>query len=396
MEQVLVVVERQRPEAVDGRFLSRSKQDFVAGAALELAAGAVEISVEVLRLHRPVVKHVGLGGARAVKVVDAKLRVVGRAIPAVASRTPVVLPLEERVDDGVLGLDRGRNHDLFQLGILGRRIKQQTELSVQRLFTWQRLDGVEHVGELIKEFLRHHPLGLAAGVACRAGNVLDVGPVDRLHLAGKVLERIKDDAVDYRLDRGLVLGRVILKDARDGVGERRRAPNHLADAVRLQAAPSRPHQQVEAGLGVVGLAEPAELVGACVVEGVDPEAVAKVGHLRDDGLLVEREVAEPVDDVLVGTGDKRLGRLDVVVQHADLAVRRDGQDAVDQGRLRRLRDAGRTIEHVHHRPAPDVGHLRNRSGIAGRHDDARSRRCHTYGTLGTGISSDCDEKGRLQ
>lgn len=65
-------------------------------------------------------------------------------------------------------------------------------------------------------------------------------------------------------------------------------------AVRLQAAPPRARQQVEAGLGVVGLAELAELVGACVVEGVDPEAVAKVGHLRDDGLLVEREVAEPV------------------------------------------------------------------------------------------------------
>ena len=141
------------------------------------------------------------------------------------------------------------------------------------------------------------------------------------------------------------------------VGERTTPAMPVGDV----AVPVRPDQQVEAGLGAVGLAELAELVGALVVEGVDPEAVAEVGHLDDHGLGVEIEEAKAVDDVLVRTGDEPLGRIDVVVQHADLALRRHRQNAAEQARLGAWVMPVAAVQHVHHRPAPDVGVRRRRT-----------------------------------
>jgi hypothetical protein len=70
--------------------------------------------------------------------------------------------------------------------------------------------------------------------------------------------------------------------------------------------PVRTDQEAEAGLGAVGLAELAELVGALVVDRLDPEAVAEIGYLHDRRLAVEIEEPEPVDGV--STASARISR----------------------------------------------------------------------------------------
>ena len=130
--------------------------------------------------------------------------------------------------------------------------------------------------------------------------------------AVEVRQRIGHDLVDHRLDRRPVLRRVVHEDARDDVGELGRAADDCGDAGGHVTVPVRPDEQVEAGLGAVGLADLRELIGARVVERVDPEPVAEVRHLDDHRLLVEREEAEPVDHVLVRAGDEGLAGVDVV------------------------------------------------------------------------------------
>src|SRR5262245_28538954 len=105
VEEMLVVVQGQRPEAVDRWLLSGSERNFVVASAGQFRASAVIVGVEILRLGRPVVEHVRFGRAGPVEVIDPKLRVVGRAIPAIAGRVSVVLPQEERLDHTLLGLN---------------------------------------------------------------------------------------------------------------------------------------------------------------------------------------------------------------------------------------------------------------------------------------------------
>ena len=187
-----------------------------------------------------------------------------------------------------------------------------------------------------------------------------------------------------RLDRRPVLGSVVHEHARDGVGQRGRTADDRLDAGGLFAFPVRTDDQVEAGLGVVGLADLRELVRARVVHRVDPEAVAEVRDLDDDRLFVEREEAEAVDDILIRTGDEVLPGIDVVAQHPDLPARRDRQHAVEPAGLGRLRDGGAAIDLVDHRPAPDIGHAADRLGVFRMHHDARGRRCDAAAVCGAG------------
>ena len=156
------------------------------------------------------------------------------------------------------------------------------------------------------------------------------------------------------------------------------------DAGRLLALPVRTDEQVEAGLRLVGLAELGELVGARVVERVHPETVAEVGHLHDHRLLVQREEAEAVHHVLVGTGDEGLAGIDVVGEHADLAARRHRQHAIEPPGLRGLGDRRAAVQHVDHRPAPDVRESADGLGVFRVHDDAGGRRSHVGRGLGQG------------
>ena len=81
------------------------------------------------------------------------------------------------------------------------------------------------------------------------------------------------------------------------------------------ALPAGTDHHVKAGLRSIGLADLGELIGAGIVEGVDPEPVAEVGDLEHDRLLVERVIAGTVDDILIGAGHERLSGIHVVRQH---------------------------------------------------------------------------------
>jgi hypothetical protein len=72
------------------------------------------------------------------------------------------------------------------------------------------------------------------------------------------------------------------------------------------------------------------LVGACVVHRDRPETVAKVGHLNDHGLFFERQVTQPVNDILVRVCDEPLARINVCGQHTDLIHRANRHDACEE------------------------------------------------------------------
>ena len=83
----------------------------------------------------------------------------------------------------------------------------------------------------------------------------------------------------------------------------------------------------------------------------------------DDGLFIEREEAEPIDNIRVGqvTGP---GRIDVVAQHPDLAARRDRRMLVEPAGFG-ARDRGAAIDLVDQRPAPESATAATRLGVAG-------------------------------
>src|SRR6476660_1802685 len=84
---------------------------------------------------------------------------------------------------------------------------------------------------------------------------------------------------------------------------------HCLNAARCRTLPVRADHQVEAGLGCVLLTDPRKFVGACVIKRVDPEAVAEVGNLEDDGSLIQTvKEAETIYNVLIWAGDETLLR----------------------------------------------------------------------------------------
>ena len=63
--------------------------------------------------------------------------------------------------------------------------------------------------------------------------------------------------------------------------------DHIIDPFGNLSFPVRAYQQVKAGFGAVGCAKLAYLIGALVINCVDPETVAKIRYLDDNGLLVQ-------------------------------------------------------------------------------------------------------------
>src|SRR5262245_457566 len=80
-------------------------------------------------------------------------------------------------------------------------------------------------------------------------------------------------------------------------------------------------------LRTVSLTYMRKLIGARIVQRIYPEATAEVRHLKDDRLSVERVVSRAIDDVLIGTGDERLLRLDIVGKHRISAYRCNGKNS---------------------------------------------------------------------
>ncbi|MCY1529380.1 hypothetical protein D9M68_645200 [compost metagenome] len=286
---MMLVIQRERPKALDRRQLPRSEGNLVPLTAVQLNSLGVHVGIEVLRFDGPVVEHVRLRRTRPIEVIYPGLGIVYRAVPVVASRRAIVLPLEKRRDHLFLRFLR----DLHQRFLDGRVLccggHHRAELRVHGLFARKRRHHVEHLAELIEEPLRNHPAGFSHAGAVRGG-VGDVGsrlPVDGLHLAVEVFQRIKDHLVDLLLDGLPVLVRVIHEDARNDVGQRCRAANNGLHALGLLAFPIWPHQQVEAGLALVGFAQFPELIGAVIIERIDPEPLPEIRHLGNDRLFVQ-------------------------------------------------------------------------------------------------------------
>src|SRR5271157_1292768 len=124
-------------------------------------------------------------------------------------------------------------------------------------------------------------------------------------------------AVRYALT--LVLGCVVQLNARNGKRQIRGRAHYGGDARRDLTLPVRSDDHVEAGLGAVLLADPADFIRAVVVDRIDPETFAKVRHLEHHRLLVQRSKSPTVYYVLVGADDEGLLRADVVVQHREFA-----------------------------------------------------------------------------
>jgi hypothetical protein len=75
---------------------------------------------------------------------------------------------------------------------------------------------------------------------------------------------------------------------------------------------------------------------------------------RPSGL--EREEPQTMDDVLIGAGTKVS---EGSMQSASMAIwpRGAAGSTIEMARLVGLRDCGPAVDHVHDRPAPDIGHV---------------------------------------
>ena len=190
----------------------------------------------------------------------------------------------------------------------------------------------------------------------------NLGPVDALHRAVEFRQRIHHDLAQRRLNGAFVLRRIVLEDARnDEAGVGRRA-EHLGDAPGRLALPVGTDQQVEAGLGVVHLAELHETVGAQVDRLVDPEAIAEIRHLHHHRRDVERQHAQAIDHVRVGAGDLPFGRIDIVGEHAQAIDRRRNRRTRTH-HLGELRDGEPAVVDIDHRPCPEIGIARDQGGV---------------------------------
>src|SRR5256885_10411745 len=105
-----IVIQGHRPETFDRRELTFREGDRIKVVTIELLALTVVVPVDVFGFLRAVVIHIRSGGAGAIEVVGAPLRVVHRRVPAVAGGTTVVTPLEERWNQVTLGGEIGRAH----------------------------------------------------------------------------------------------------------------------------------------------------------------------------------------------------------------------------------------------------------------------------------------------
>ena len=63
--------------------------------------------------------------------------------------------------------------------------------------------------------------------------------------------------------------------------------NNSVNASRSLSFPVRSNDQVKAGLGAIGFPDLGKLVGAGVIECVNPEAVSKFRDLENDGFFVK-------------------------------------------------------------------------------------------------------------
>ncbi|MNO99720.1 hypothetical protein D3C76_914960 [compost metagenome] len=127
----------------------------------------------------------------------------------------------------------------------------------------------------------------------------ELGPVLDLHLPVELRQRVEVDLAQHWLDGLAILSRVVHENARYGKRQRRGRTHHCCDASRCIALPVRADDHVEARFGPVALANLGKLIGACVIQRIDPEAFAKVRYLEDKRLFVQWQKAGAVHDILI-------------------------------------------------------------------------------------------------
>ena len=151
--------------------------------------------------------------------------------------------------------------------------------------------------------------------------------------------------------------------------------HHRRDASRRLTFPVRSHHHVEAGLGAVRLADFGNFIRTRVIQRINPKAIAKIRHLKNHRFFVKREIPSAIHNVLVGTGDEGLLRLDVICQHTRLANRRHGYHAaVETGHVAVLAghigESGPAVVRIDHRIAPDIGHAADHLNVFLSHQSA--------------------------
>jgi hypothetical protein len=118
VEEMLFIVQRERPEAFDWRQFAFGKRYRVRILTIELFALAVIVRVDVLRFLRSIVVDVRLGGSSAIEIIGALLGIVHGRVPAITGGTSVVPPLKKGRNYLVLGSSRSFPKCLFDFRVL--------------------------------------------------------------------------------------------------------------------------------------------------------------------------------------------------------------------------------------------------------------------------------------
>ena len=105
VEEVVFVVERERPETLDGRQPGRGERDRVAAGAVQAIAGRVEVLVEVGCLARRVDEDVCLAHGGTGEVVGPERCAVSLGRPVPSERDADVAELEQVRDQRLVRLD---------------------------------------------------------------------------------------------------------------------------------------------------------------------------------------------------------------------------------------------------------------------------------------------------
>ncbi|MNO96506.1 hypothetical protein D3C76_881780 [compost metagenome] len=362
-EEVLFVVQRQRPEPPDWRQLAFGERDAVAVPAVEAQAVLIQVLVEVFGLFLLVHEDVRTRDGGTGEIVGAERCTVAHGAPVIGQLQTVVAELQQRVDHFAVGLFRLVDHRSAKLRVGLGDGREGGHLRVAGFFPRQWLGVLEQGRQLIEELLRHHPPGFGIAFRSLGREFRQPGPVALLHLAVVLRQRVHVDARQSRLHGLAVGGGVVLEYPRDHEPGVRTRPVHPLDAGRHLAVPVRADQQVETRLGVIHFAHLDEAVRTQVHHLIHPESAVEVRHLQHHRLNVQGDAAGAVHHVLVRTGHQPLGRVDVVAEHRQPIDRGHGYDAAHQAGFRQVLEGLATIEDVGHRPGPEIRLARHHAHI---------------------------------
>src|SRR4030095_8389930 len=110
--------------------------------------------------------------------------------------------------------------------------------------------------------------------------------------------------LQHGLDGLLILGSVILENARANKSAFSSASKNLCDSFWRLIIPIRTYQHIEAGFTTVHLAKLRKGISTQIHYLINPKPVAKVWHLDHYGRNIKCSIAGTINYILVGTGDR--------------------------------------------------------------------------------------------